>query len=132
MNFSNNLPSTIRKAIVLATLLFWAFILSEGFAGQVSIFSILSIIPISIVCSLAILMTIVPFFLLAKENVSDDEIFKKYFPYYAITIFCFSSYAIISTDFESFICAFFITAFFTLMQSWIWISKTPITEKEKL
>ena len=132
MNSLSNLPSTISKAICLATILFWAIIFSEGFGDQVFLFSIISIIPISIVCSLAILITITPFFILEEDTVSNHEIFKKYFPYYSIFIFGISCYYIISTNFEIFVCAFFITAFFTLMQSWIWITKTPINEKETI
>jgi hypothetical protein len=122
MNSSGNLSSTLLKAICLATILFWVLIISEGF-NQISLLILISIIPIAIVCSLTIIVTITPFFWLAKEGVTDLKIFKRYFPYYSIITFGISIYYIIDTNFESFVCAFFITAFITLMQSWIWICK---------
>ena len=120
MNSSSNLSSTLLKAICLATTLFWILIIPEDFN---QFWFIISIIPIAIVCSLTIIVTITPFFWLAKENVTDHEVFKKVFPYYSIIAFGISVYFMIETNFESFICAFFITAFITLMQSWIWICK---------
>ena len=125
MNSSKNLGSAILKAILFATLLFWTLFISENTNSNMSYFVLLSIIPIAIICSITIFITITPFFWLAKENVTDKEIFKKYFPYYSIIAFGISSYFIISTNFEGFVCAFFITAFFTLMQSWVWICKIP-------
>jgi hypothetical protein len=128
MNSSKNLSSTLLKATCLATILFWILISPEGFN---QLWFIISIIPIAIVCSLTILVTITPFFWLAKEGVTDHEVFKKVFPYYSITAFGISIYFMIDTHFESFICAFFITAFVTLMQSWIWIcTPNPITRNE--
>ncbi|ARV16649.1 hypothetical protein [Polaribacter sp. SA4-12] len=122
MNSSRNLSSTLLKAICLATVLFWILIIPEDL-NQISPLFIVSIIPIAIVCSLTILVTITPFFWLAKEGVTDHEIFKKYFPYYSIITFGILIYFVILSNFESFVCAFFITAFITLMQSWIWICK---------
>jgi hypothetical protein len=130
MNSSGNLSSTLLKAICLATGLFWILIISEDF-NQISLLILISIIPITIVCSITIIVTITPFFWLAKENVSNHEIFKKYFPYYSIINFGISLYFIIDTNFENFICAFFITAFITLMQSWIWICKPNPIEKNQ-
>jgi hypothetical protein len=130
MNSSGNLSSTLLKAIFIATILFWALIIPEMF-NQIFILIILSIIPIAIVCSLTIIVTITPFFWLAKEGVTDQEIFKKYFPFYAIIAFSISLYFMIDTKFESFTCAFFITAFLTLMQSWIWICKPNPIHKYK-
>lgn len=128
MNSSKNLSSTLLKATCLATILFWILITPEDFN---QLWFIISIIPIAIVCSLTILATITPFFWLAKENVTDYEVFKKCFPYYSITAFGISIYFMIDTNFENFICAFFITAFVTLMQSWIWIcTPNPITRNE--
>lgn len=132
MNSSGNLSSTLLKAICLATVLFWILIIPEDL-NQISPLFIISIIPIAIVCSLTIIVTITPFFWLAKEGVNDNEIFKKYFPYYSIITFGISVYYIIDTNFESFVCAFFITAFLTLMQSWIWICKPkPIHKNSKV
>ncbi|MFY0629973.1 MAG: hypothetical protein JXR05_06295 [Flavobacteriaceae bacterium] len=131
MNPSSNIPSTLLKSSLLATLIFWGLIIAEGFNIEVIPFIIASIIPISIICSLTIMITIVPFYYIEENYMSNRKIFKKYFPYYSISIFGICSYCIVSLNFESFVCIFFITAFFTLMQSWIWIYKTPTTKKEK-
>ena len=130
MNSSGNLSSTLLKAICLATVLFWILIISEDFY-QISLLILISIIPIAIVCSLTIIVTITPFFWLAKENVTDHEIFKRYFPYYSIITFGISTHFVILSNFESYVCAFFITAFITLMQSWIWICKPNPIEKNQ-
>ena len=132
MNSSGNLSSTLLKAICLATGLFWILIISEDF-NQISLLILISIIPITIVCSITIIVTITPFFWLAKENVSNHEIFKKYFPYYSIITLGISTHFVILSNFESYVCAFFITAFITLMQSWIWICKpNPIHKNSKV
>ena len=132
MNSSGNLSSTLLKAICLATGLFWILIISEDF-NQISLLILISIIPITIVCSITIIVTITPFFWLAKENVSNHEIFKKYFPYYSIITFGIFTHFVILSNFESYVCAFFITAFITLMQSWIWICKpNPIHKNSKV
>ncbi len=129
MNSSSNLSSTLLKAICLATTLFWILIIPEDFN---QFWFIISIIPIAIVCSLTIIVTITPFFWLAKEGVTDHEVFKKVFPYYSIIAFGISIYFMIDTNFERFICAFFITFFLTLMQSWIWICKpNPSAQHQK-
>ena len=108
MNSSKNLALIILKAILFATILFWTLIISdEGLNKNILSFAIISIIPIAIVCSIAVIVTITPFFWLAKEGVSDKDIFKKYFPYYSLIAFGISSYFIISTNFEDFVCAFF-------------------------
>jgi hypothetical protein len=130
MNSSKNLSSTLLKATCLATILFWILIFYDEF-HQISPLFIISIIPIAIVCSLTIIVTITPFFWLAKEGVTDHEVFKKVFPYYSIIAFGISIYFIIDTHFERFICAFFITAFLTLMQSWIWICKPNSTDQHQ-
>lgn len=123
MNHSKNLGATIFKAICLSTLLFWTLILSEKFNEEVIPFIFLSIFPIAIVCSLTIIITVFPFFFFEKNDLTNKVIFKKYFPFYSITTFGLSIYAILYSNVEYFICVFIITAFFTLMQSWIWISK---------
>jgi hypothetical protein len=134
MNSSNNIPATLLKSSLLATIIFWLVIVTsvEFNLDTLPPLLIISIVPISIVCSLTILITVVPFYVIEKNNMSNREIFKKHFPFYSIFVFGISSYCIVNSNFESFVCAFFITAFFTLMQSWIWIYKTPTTEKEKI
>ena len=132
METSNNLTSILLKATILATLLFWILIFSENSINEsfIIVVIILSIIPISIVCSFVILITIMPFYWLEQNKLNEKEIFKKYFPYYSIITFCICSYFIISTNLESFICAFIITAFFTLMQTWVWAGKIIVVHKK--
>ncbi len=132
MNRSNNIPLALLKSSVLATILFWVLIFaSVEFNFDAYPFVIISIFPISIVCCLTIAITVLPFYFIEKVHMSNRKIFKKHFPFYSIFVFGFSSYCIVSSNFDSIVCAFFISAFFTLMQSWIWIFKTPITKKEK-
>lgn len=117
----------------MATIIFWTLILSEiGDDGLfMAVIIVISYIPIFIVCSVAILFTIVPLFLFEKKELEYHKMFDKYFPYYSIIVFLTSSYFIITSNFDKSVCVFLITAFFTLMQSWIWICKTPTTEKGK-
>lgn len=123
----------LLKASFMATVLFWTIILSEvsmndSFMVAIIIFSY---IPIFIVCSLFILFTIVPILFFDTKDLNSSEMFHKYFPYYSIIIFGISFFFIILSNFDKVISAFYITAFFTLMQSWIWICKTPTSEKGK-
>jgi len=130
MNSSKNLGATLCKATLLATTIFWILVYSEGVNTNAFVFIFPSMFLIFIVCSITILVTITPFFWLAKEDKTDKEIFKKYFPYYSIIAFAIAMYFIISGNFDKFTCVFFTTAFFTLMQSWIWICKPkPIKDK---
>jgi hypothetical protein len=90
METSNNLTSILVKATILATLLFWILIFSENSINEsfIIVVIILSIIPISIVCSFVILITVMPFYWLEQNKLNEKEIFKKYFPYYSIITFC--------------------------------------------
>ncbi|TMM29523.1 hypothetical protein FDT66_10385 [Polaribacter aestuariivivens] len=123
MNITTNIIYTLFKASILAVVIFWTLLLTEGFINELVLIG--AIIPISLVCSLTILITIVPFYTIEQTTLSNDKIFKKYFPYYAIVAFGISAYYIISSNFDEFVCLFFITAFFTLIQSWVWICKMP-------
>lgn len=134
MKSSNNLIPTLFKAAILALVLFWILIFSEKMLAESYIFMlcIVSIIPISIVSTLVVLITILPLYSLEKEKLSNLEIFKKYFPYYAITLFGTCIYLIALSNFEKIVIAFCITAFFTLMQSWVWICKPVIASKKNI
>ncbi|WP_439127585.1 hypothetical protein [Polaribacter sp.] len=123
MNSSKNLGETLFKATIFATTLFWTLVCSEEINTDLLVFFIPSIFIIFIICSLTILVTITPFFWLAKKDRNDKEIFKRYFPYYAIVAFVIVMDFIICSDFNEFTSIFFTTAFFTLMQSWIWMCK---------
>jgi hypothetical protein len=131
MNSSNRLTPILLKATSLATILFWTLLSTEDISTEIYFFIIPSIIPIAIVCSLTVVITIMPFFGLEKENVPNNKIFKKYFPYYSSIAFSLCSYFIYNSNFEKVVCAFFITAFFTLMQSWVWLCKVPSDLQKK-
>ncbi|MDO5980097.1 hypothetical protein [Flavivirga spongiicola] len=115
-----NTPSVILKSTILATCIFWIILISENFQNDMIPFVFLSIIPISICCTVTILFTIMPFFLLKKDGSSNKSVFKKYFPFYAIVSFSLCCYGVIELTFAI---SFFISAFFTTMQSWIWLAK---------
>ncbi len=121
-----NTPSVILKSTILATCLFWIPIMSKDFQSDMILFVFLSIIPISLCCAFTILLTIAPFFWFHGKASSDGSvhrnkvIFNKYFPFYAITTFSLCLYGTIKF---SFAISFFISVFFTTMQSWIWFAK---------
>jgi hypothetical protein len=126
MNASKNLAPTLLKATLLATFLFWTLIFEESSTDlEIVPFMFLSVIPISIVCSLTILITVMPFHWFKNEELTNPQIFKKFFPYYSIIAFVISSYCIVNSNFNHSVNVFFMTAFFTLLQSWIWLFKTP-------
>ena len=125
MQQSSNILPVMLKSSLVATILFWISVcfINSDFDSFVLVLLFISIIPISIVCSLAILFTIVPLFLLEEKDISSDIIFRKYFPYHSIAIFSISTYFMITTNFDELVTCFFISAFFTLIQSWIWLCK---------
>lgn len=123
MSYSDNLGITILKATITSTVFFWMFIIHDSFNVEMIPFIFISVIPIFILCSLAICVTIMPFIWSEKEGRKRDEIFKKYFPFYAVGIFLVFSYPIISSEFQEYVIAFFMTSFLILMQSWIWLCK---------
>ena len=123
MKSKTNLASTVFKAITLATVVFWLFILSEESHYNITIFIFFSIIPISIVVFFSITVTIMPFFWGKNEKISKQNVFYKYFPYYSIIVFSICSFCVIISNFDFYVSSFCITAFITLMQSWIWLCK---------
>lgn len=128
---SNNIMSTLLKATGLSAILFWIIIIPNGYNVNELPIILVSFIPIAIVSSITIVITILPFFLIEKKGVNPSVIYKKYFPYYSIIVFSISIYLIIKSDFEIFVIAFFTAAFFTLIQSWVWICKPGKKENEK-
>lgn len=114
--------TTALKSTALATILFVLPIFSE--ADEIGIFFL--IIPIYIICLASIYITIVPFYHSEKEKLSNEGIFNKYFPYYALVSFglcVFITYSIYDEFKETYIIYFFVSAFFTAMQSWVWLFK---------
>lgn len=129
MDTSSNLGATILKATLLTTIIFWVFVFYNEFDLGMIPYILLSIIPISFICSLTIVFTIMPFFWFVKGNTSKEIIFKKYFPFYSIIVFLLFIYPVISSDFQEYVIVFFLIAFFILMQSWIWLCKPDNNQK---
>lgn len=116
--------SVSLKATALATTLVWFLNISDGDAAiQMVPYVILSTIPIWIVCFTSIILTIVPFNEYKKGEITNKEIFQKYFPYYSICIFIGCATACIYFSFDIFAISFFSTVFFTATTSWFWFFK---------
>lgn len=119
-----NILSNIGKSILLAMCVFWIINFSKEFKTDMLPFVLLSIIPISICVTLVIIITIVPLFgLLQKKKESNYSLTKKCFPYYIILVFGLCVFGIIASDSEFYFISFFITAFITTAQSWVWFAK---------
>ena len=119
-----NLPSNLAKSSMLATCIFWTIGMTDGFDLDMIPIIFFSYIPIFIMCSLTIIITICPFFWLAEnKNFTKENVFYTYFPYYAIICFTICLYSIFSISYEAFLIGFFVAVFFTTMQSWIWFVK---------
>lgn len=133
MNSTERVFSTTGKATLLSTCLFWVLFLSiEQHGGsEILLYVLISIIILFIISFLAVIITVMPFYLLEEKKLNSKEIFKKYFSYYSITIFSICLYFIIIEDFNDFIIIFCSTTFFTAIQSWIWFFKTTKNEKTK-
>ncbi|MFI1743637.1 hypothetical protein [Thalassobellus sediminis] len=124
-----NISSTIMKASGLSMLLFWTITLSKPTSVDVSLFILLSIIPISICCALTICLTIAPFFWSKKKSTTFKTIYKRYFPFYTIGLFSLCLYGIIESNFNIYALAFFASAFFTSLKSWNWLIKPKTITK---
>ena len=118
-----NILSTVIRAIGLSALIFWSIILTHSFSLNILMFILPSLIPISICCILTIWGTIAPFFISRKRIENLETIYRKYFPFYSITIFGLCFFAILTSKFDVYALAFFTSAFFTALQSWNWIVK---------
>lgn len=114
--------TSILKAIMLSTVVFWLVIISEEFNTDMILIAFISIVPISICCSLTIAITIIPFFTFNKK-MNCIEVYKKYFPFYAMVSFSLCFYGVWDTNFNLFPVSFFLSAFFTTLQTWNWIVK---------
>ncbi|APZ45102.1 hypothetical protein BW723_01780 [Polaribacter reichenbachii] len=130
MESSNKIPKLLVKASILSAIIFWIQVLFEDYNTVIRIipYVFLSIIPIFIICSFTVFFSILILYYSVRNKMSNPEIFKRFFPYYTIVIFGICSYFIIISNFQTFVCIFFITAFFTLMQTWIWLCKLEINK----
>lgn len=118
---SLNTSTTIIKATGLSGVIFWAIIFTDYFNSEMFLFVLLSVIPVSICCSLTICLTIAPFYWLKQKHKSYKHIYKTYLPYYAIILFGLCIYLIVFSNFELFFIAFVTAAFFTTLKSWSWL-----------
>lgn len=128
--YLSRLTQTSLKSTLLATVLFWSLAgIFEGASVEAVPFIFLSTIPIFIICFFALLFTVAPFHSLYESKMENENIFRMFFPYYAIIHFGISIISIIYSNFDSIFIIFFTSAFFTAMQSWIWFFKTTKNEK---
>ena len=120
--------NTAIKATLMATVIFWSVLFTEEYSSSMFFWIIPSIIPIFLCCLLAIIFTVCPFFWFSEDSLGNSDIFKRYFPYYAIAVFGVCAFAIWKFNCEVFAIGFFSSAFFTLMQTWVWNSKNDANE----
>lgn len=123
-----NIGQTALKATGVSAVLFWLFMTKEiDFETLVTLIP-LSIIPIFLCCLLMLVSTICPIFWIEADRLNTQQIFSTYFPYYSIVVFIACCYLIAHTNFNDFALGFSSSAFFSLMYSWVWITKTESNE----
>lgn len=119
-----NIPNNLKKSILLATCVFWLIAFTEEFNFYLILLVFLSMIPIAICCSIVIIFTIVPFFLISEgRKLNKKMVFKLYFPFYSLIAFTICIYGIANTNFALYSIAFFTSAFVITSQSWVWFSQ---------
>ncbi len=119
--------SNIGKSSLLAASIFWIVLLSSdlGMNWDFIPYMFLSLIPIYIICALTILITICPiFWFLENDNCSRQRIFKTYFPIYTIIALGFCLYRVYKSSFDILDLSFYVSAYITTVQSWVWFAKT--------
>lgn len=120
-----NVPYNIVKSCLLAFVVFWMTIATKGLEASLIPFILLSIIPIVICVSIIVMVTIYPVFWMAvSPTFSAKAIFKTYFPYYSILSFALCFYSAYAVGFSVYPTAFFISAYVTTCQSWVWFTKS--------
>ncbi|SDX09392.1 hypothetical protein SAMN05444411_10379 [Lutibacter oricola] len=133
MNLSQRITATSLRATITAIFLNWSLnILCYGKIQKTDLddlpivfaFFIISSIIISVICYISVILTIVPFYKISITKFNPKEIFKRYFPYYAIVSFVIcTGLAFNMNIIEPFIINFIITVFLTSVTSWIWFFK---------
>lgn len=122
---SASLIRILLKSSLLASFIF-CLVIADDFGVELIYLVTLTFIPIVLVCSFTILVSIVP---IIKFGGQDS--FVKYFPYYSISVFMIFTYFLIDSNFDEFLSAFTVSAFFTLMQAWVWLSKNNLNKKKR-
>ncbi len=116
--------SNLAKSCLLATVIFWIIAGTDYMDMDMILVIFLSFIPIFFIATIVILGSIyVIFWLRVNENFSKRQVYKTFYPYYAIIAFGIAVFGIISSGFDIYIIAFFTSAFITTSQSWIWFAK---------
>ncbi|SFZ92712.1 hypothetical protein SAMN05428642_102911 [Flaviramulus basaltis] len=118
-----NVPITIIKATGLSLIIFWTIAITEDFSLDMIPLVLLSVIPISICCSLTICLTIAPFFWSKKGKRNLETVYNSYFPFYAIALFGLCVFSTIESNFNTYGIAFNTSAFFTALKTWSWLAE---------
>jgi hypothetical protein len=115
------LLKTITKSTALSAIIFWSIIFTDVFEVEMLAFIFLSLIPIFLCNAIVIASTIAPFFWINTDKRNTRHVFYSFFPYYALVSFLICGYGIIKWPDAL---SFFTAAFFSSLQSWVWILKT--------
>lgn len=120
-----NIPINLVKSSMLALGIFWTIICAkEGLDSDLILPIVLSFIPVFLVVTIVIIGTVCRIYWLAKnEHTGNLQVFKTYFPYYALIVFMICFYGIITSGFETILTAFYVSAYITSSQSWVWFAK---------
>ena len=125
-----NVPGNLAKSCILASAIFWIIIGSHDWDNHMALVVFLSFIPIFLVVTVVIIGSICPIFWISeRENFNKQQIFRTYFPYYAISMFGICAFGIIVSNFDIYLMAFFTSAFITTCQSWVWFAKEKELKK---
>ena len=120
-----NIFKTSVKSALLASVLFWVLTsLRESLNEDVFFLWFISVFIFFIISFFMIIFTILPFYTYLEEKLSKKQFFTIYFPYYALIFFTASFTILYSEGFDGFLLIILTTAFFTAMQSWVWLFKT--------
>jgi L-asparagine transporter-like permease len=124
MNTPSRVIITAARAAILASSLLslsLGILENESSDGLFPIFLISTVITF-IISFIMILVTIVPFHEWRPE-LSLEQKFKRYFPWYSITFFSICLFIMYLQSFEQIIVVIFSIAYLTGMQSWMWFFK---------
>ncbi len=127
-----NIPLITLKTTLLAFVLFWSILATDGLDIDVLPFVFLSLIPICIICLIANLFTVAPFFSFSRKDKSKHDVFSTFFPFYALIGASICIFLLVHANFEIYALSFFCSAYFTSLQSWIWFTFEKETHKKQV
>jgi len=124
MNTPSRVIVTAAKAALLASsLLSISFVILENESSDgILLMFLISTVITFIFAGIMILFTIVPLHEL-KPELSLEEKFKRYFPWYSISFFLMCLFIMYSQNFQQIVVVIFSIAYITGMQSWVWFFK---------